>query len=338
MSNALSTTTDDDRLAMLAEIAQLSPTPASLPLMLARLGYQAEPIGTGCFAPGSTPGIVLLFPFYQTSRLSIRQQRLVGSHVLRSAAIVAGLAALRAGPMRPSLLFLERPEDLPPTIRREDVVSLQGGIVPRIWRNCFGRLDLMVRFTGRLSHPGQPNLAINAIEAAVPAIQAIMLLKLNLGSRVLNRVQVADAPLRPRLTISAAHGGHFGAALPGILDLVISRRYDPAEDVTAAQEEIEEVVRAALGAEISVEFSVIAHQRPVPDPGMARRTREERALAAGWDWPQTPFCSSETLVAGCTLFGGLERPGIDPDGEAASTTLDDMAGLSRSLRALLAGV
>ncbi len=337
MSGALATT-DDDRLAMLADVTQLSPTPARLPSLLARLGYQAEPIGTGCFAPGSTPGVVLLFPFYQTSKLSIRQQRLVGSHVLRSAAIAAGLAALRAGPTRPSLLFLERPADLPPSIVRHEIVSLQGGVVPRIWRNCFGRIDLMVRFTGRLSHPGQPNSAINAIEGAVPAIQAIMLLKLELSGRVLNRVQVADAPLRPRLTISAAHGGHFGAALPGILDLVISRRYDPVEDAVAAQEEIEAAVRASLAAEMTVDFSVIAHQRPAADPGIAQRTREESALATGWGWPQTPFCSSETFVPGCTLFGGLERPGIDPDGDAPSTTLDDMAGLSRSLRALLAAV
>ena len=337
MSGALATT-DDDRLAMLADVAHLTPTPARLPSLLARLGYQAEPIGTGCFAPGSTPGIVLLFPFYQASKLSARQQRLVGSHVLRSAAIAAGLAALRAGPMRPSLLFLDGPLDLPPAIRRQDIVSMQGGVVPRIWRNCFGRLDLLVRFIGRLSHPGQPSSAINAVEEAVPAMQAIMRLKLDLSGRVLNRVQVADAPLRPRLTISAAHGGHFGAALPGIFDLVVSRRYDPIEDVDAAREEIEEAIRASLGAAVSVDFSVIAHQRPVPDPGTARRTREERALAAGWGWPQTPFSSSETMVPGCTLFGGLERPGVDADGDAASTTLDDMAGLSRSLRALLAAV
>ena len=337
MSGALASA-DDDRSAMLADMARLSPTPIALPSLLALLGYQAEPIGTGCFALGSMPEIVLLFPFYRESRLAVRQQRLVGNNVLRSAAIAAGLAALRSGPARPSLLFLEHPADLPPSIGRQNVVSLQGGVVPRIWRNCFGRLDMMARFVGRPPHPGQANAAINAIEVAIPAVQAIMRLKLELETRALNRVQVPDSPLRPRLTISAAHGGHSGLVLPSVFDLVISRRYDPAEDVAVAREEVEETVRASLGAKLAADFTVIDHQHPLPDPAAERRTREERALAAGWGWPQVPFCSSETLVPGCILFGGLERPGIDPDGDAASTTLDDMAGLSRSLRALLAPV
>ena len=329
--------TTDAYAAMLADVAQLSPAPTSLPALLADLGYKAEPAGDGWFARGDAADLVLLFPFYRAARLAIRHHRLVGSHVLRSAAIAAGLAALRASALRPSLLFVEDAAHVPSDIVPAQVVSLQGGVVPRIWRTCFGRLDMLIRLGGRVPHPGQPNSAVNAIEGAFPALHALMQLKVELNERLLDRPQAPDSPLRPRVTISALHGGHSGSVLPSILDVVISRRYDPTESMEDALLEIEEVVRAALPGSMSVEFSVVEHQRPVADPDTGKRSRVERALAAGWGWPQVPFCTSATILPGATLFGGLERPGIDPDSDTASTSLDDMAGLFRSLCALMAG-
>ncbi len=317
---------------MLADTAQLSPRPTALPDLLAALGYEAKAVGTGWIAVGSRPDVVLLFPLHEAAGLAIRQQWLVGKQVLRSASIAAGLAALRAGSVQPTLLFVENASDIPADIVPSQVVSLQGGVVPRIWRNCFGRIDMLLRLTGRPPHPGLPNRAINAIEQSVPILQSLMRLKAELHGRIMDRPQAPDSPLRPRLTISAAHGGQSGGSLPSVFDVILSRRYDPAENTAFVISEVDEAVQSSLPTDTSADLSIIDHQRPTPDPDVARRNRLERALAAGWGWPQLPFCTSPTWVPGCMLFGGLERPGADPD----STTFDEMAGLSRSLRALLA--
>ena len=320
---------------MLSDVAQITSEPAALDCLLTALGYRPQPAGAGLFARGAEAMPTLLFPLHAHAAVAIRQHRLVGRQVACSAAIAAGLAALRSVSSRPALLFAYDQSDVPQSVQPEQTISMQGGVVPRIWPNCFGRLDLLVRIGSRSGHRGQPGSAVNAIECGIPILQSLMRLKADLRERSFRRTQASDSPLQPRLTISAVHGGHSGAILPSLVDLVVSRRYDPAEDAQAALAEIDGACQSALQPGIRLEMSVIDNRQPVADPRAAQRSREEHALAAGWGWPQVRFCSAPPLLPGAVQFGGLETPDCDPDSDAASTTLDDMAAFARSIRALL---
>jgi succinyl-diaminopimelate desuccinylase len=324
-----------DEAGMLADLVALTPEPTALPTMVTALGYTARELGTGIFAAGDTALPTLLFPLYRRAGLSVLKRDLVGRQITRSGSIVAGLAALRDLALRPSLLFLYDEQPLPTGILEEHVVSLEGGVVPKIWRQCYGTFDALVRVVGHPSHPGLSNTGVNAVEAAVPLMQALLHLKTDVSLRSVQRGHGQDAPLQPRLTISALHGGSRGSVLPTVLDILVSRRYAPEEDPAAALEEISAVIGKSIPGSVRAEIAMTLHEPPVADPDEARRNRIERALASGWGWPQVPFLKSSKLVPGATILGGLEKPDRDDDTDAASTTLDDMAALARTIRALL---
>ena len=123
--------------------------------------------------------------------------------------------------------------------------------------------------------------------------------------------------------------------LPTLFDIVVNRRYDPAESMPDAMAEIRAAVMAAGGQATRVDTSLSEHREPAPDPDILRRTREETALAAGWGWPQVPFSSTPSFVAGSVLLGGLERPGLDAAAETATVSIDEVIAFARSLQALL---
>ena len=328
----------DDEASMLADLAQLTPEPAALAALLSNLGYSPQTLEHGLYAPGLPPGSqtpALLFPLYSRAGLAARKRDLVGRQISRSATIAAGLAALRSAGRRPPLLFLAERQAPPDGIRAEQIVSLEGGVVPRIWRHCFGSFDVLVRVTGQPPHPGLPNIAINAIESAVPILQALLHLKSDIQLRTFKGTLTSDAPLRPRVTISAAHGGSRGSMLPTVFDILVNRRYLPEERAEAALEEIGAVISDAAPRHVRVEVAMTQHDAPVSDPDAGSRSREQRALAAGWGWPQVSFCTTSTLMPGAIVLGGLERPECDPDSDVATTTLDEMSALARTLRALL---
>ena len=328
----------DDDASMLADLAQLTPEPAALGSLLAQLGYKPEPFGSGLYAPGAdgqlTPPVIL-FPLYARAGLAVRKRELVGRHVSRSGTIAAGLAALRSIEQRPPLLFLLERQAPPDPFLPSQVISLEGGVVPRIWRHCFGSFDVLVRIASQRPHPGLSNTGVNALEASIPILQALLHLKADLQLRLPQRGHFADAPLQPRLTINAMHGGLRGSVLPTVFDILLNRRYDPAENVDTALEEVRSTVAAGASRSLRIELTMTEHNCPVPDPDASVRSRTERALAAGWGWPQVPFCSSSTLIPGAMVLGGLERPDFATEAENASTTLDEMAALARTLRVLL---
>ena len=328
----------DDEASMLADLAQLTPEPTALGSLLTQLGYTPEPFGRGLYAPGldrrdTLP--VILFPLYAKASLSVRKQELVGRYVTRSGTIAAALAALRSIDCRPPLLFMLERQALPSPLLPRQVISLEGGVVPRIWRHCFGSFDLLIRIVGQRSHPGLPNTGINAIEAGLPIIQALLRLKADLRLRAPHRGDVSDAPLQPRLTINAVHGGSRGSVLPTLFDVLVNRRYAPPEQAETALEEIRSAVASATSGLLRVDIEMTEHALPRPDPDAASRNRQERALAVGWGWPQVAFCSASTLVPGAAVLGGLERPDSHEGSDDASTTLDEMSALARTLRALL---
>lgn len=327
-----------DEAVMLADLAQLTPEPAALPALLGQIGYHTEPLGTGLYAPALERDVglpALLFPLYANATLSVRKRQLVGRNVSRSATISAGLAALRSMDRRPALVFLSVGHEPPAGMLAEHLVSLEGGVVPRIWRHCFGSFDALARMTSKRSHPGLPNTATNAIESAIPVLQALLRLKADVQLRSNQRGEVPDAPLQPRLTISAAHGGSLGSVLPSVFDVLLNRRYDPDENVEAALDEIKAAIVSAANRNLRLDVEMTAHNPPAPDPDAASRSREERAIAAGWRWPQVPFYSESKLIPGARILGGLERPEDAPQSDTASTTLDEMMALARTIRALM---
>ena len=213
--------------------------------------------------------------------------------------IAATLAALRAldragAPLRfePRLLFCTDEEGgLYPGIRylaeqgevEGHLLSFNGGAAPRIWAGCFGSIDLLIRIQGKGAHSGDPVGGINAIEEAVPLLNALMDLK----GRVEQRVSSLPPPphndghpLHARLTVAALHGGQKGSSLPAVFEILVNRRYAPEEAFGDVLAELVSTVRAAMGPSRALGFEthVIGHLSPVSDPTGPHWPRWQAAL------------------------------------------------------------
>ena len=279
------------------------------------------------------------------------------------AAVLGALRALaRAGwplAFEPVLLFCTDEEGgLYPGVRylaeqglvRGHLLSFNGGAVPRIWAGCFGSFDLLVRVRGRAAHSGEPAGGVNAIEAALPLMNALAALKQRVQARTSalpSPPHFQGRPLTALLTIAAAHGGQKGSALPGRFDILLNRRYAPEENFEAVRAEIETVVQAHAAGTLGVQTELLGHLSPVADPTGPHWPRWQAALADGFGWPAKSFrawgaSSSSDMgwvqAAGIReiLLGGLGRP--DNAGHAADeyTTTDDLLALARSVLLYLA--
>jgi succinyl-diaminopimelate desuccinylase len=237
----------------------------------------------------------------------------------------------------------------------EQVICLNGGAVPRIWAGCFGSLDIAITVEGRAAHSGDPGpLGVNAVEQALPVLQALMELK----ERVQARTSVMPAPphfagrkLAARLTLAAVQGGAKGSALPGQCRILVNRRVMPEETMEAAQTEIEEAVAAgrARSQALSITTQLVGRLDPVvdPDAGGTRWARWQAALSWGFSWRSGDFArygSSTSSDMGFVqragvaeiLLGGLSRPDNRTHGPDEFTTIQDVTALARALLAYLA--
>lgn len=283
------------------------------------------------------------------------------------AAVFAALAAARAEALPlaldPVLLFCTDEEGgLFPGVRflaeqglieGEQLICLNGGAVPRVWAGCFGSLDLAIRIEGRAAHSGDPTPeAVNAVEAALPILEALAALK----SRVEARVSALPAPphragpLTARLNVTAIHGGAKGSALPGLCTILVNRRVMPEEAMAAAQAELEQTVaQAARGSRARVTTAVVGRLDPVIDPDAPGRfwPRWQAALTWGFGWDPGSFrrwgASSSSDMgfvqrAGIReiLLGGLARPDNRVHAADEFTTTEDVTALARALLAYLA--
>lgn len=282
--------------------------------------------------------------------------------------IASTLAALRAAdavgmPLRfaPELLFCTDEEGgLHPGIRHlaetgrlsGHLLCLNGGAVPRRWAGCFGSMDLAVTFFGRPAHSGDPGAGVNAVEAALPVLAALMELKARVEARVSAMPpppHLEGRPLTGRLTVTAAAGGAKGSALPGRFRIVINRRYAPEENAEDVRAEIEETIgRAVAGTPLfGHRVALVGHLAPVVDPDGPHWPRWQAALAAGFGWDPAAFrrygASSSSDMgwvqrAGISeiLLGGLARPDRNVHGADEHTTLADLTGLARAILLYLA--
>lgn len=223
------------------------------------------------------------------------------------------------------------------------LLSFNGGAAPRIWAGCFGSFDLAIDVPGRAAHSGEPGRGVNAIETAIPLLNALLALKARVQSRSSALRGRGGAQLHPLLTLAAAHGGDKGSSVPGRFTLLLNRRYAPEERFEDARAEIEALVRdTAPGATTSL----LGHLSPVSDPTGPHWPRWQRALSAGFGWPLASFeswgaSSSSDMgwvqAAGIQeiLLGGLSRPDNNTHAADEYTTVSDLVALARSVLAYL---
>lgn len=231
------------------------------------------------------------------------------------------------------------------------LLSFNGGAAPRIWAGCFGSFDLRVTLTGRAAHSGDPTGGLNAIEAALPLLNALAALKTRVESRrsaLPAPPHYGDRPLTALLTLAAAHGGQKGSSLPARFDLLINRRYAPEERFDDAMEELQAAIAEAICVTgLGVRTELLGHLAPVSDPTGPHWPRWEAALSAGFGFAPHEFrawgASSSSDMgwvqqAGIQeiLLGGLGRPDNNVHGADEFTTLDDIRALGRAILAYLA--
>ena len=278
--------------------------------------------------------------------------------------MIATLMALRAAAIAdlplaldPHLLFCTDEEGgLYPGVRylaeqkliEGHVLCFNGGAAPRIWAGCFGSLDLEIVVTGRAGHSGDSRMAINAVEAAMPIVAALLGLK----TRVEARVSILPPPphfegrpLNARLSITAIHGGAKGSAIPGLCSILVNRRFMPEESYETVLAELEDTVRSAAAGSpaLSIKTGLAGLLMPVDKPdGNEYWPRWKAALSYGFGYVPSDFgrwgsSSSSDMgfvqAAGIQeiLLGGLSRPGNNGHGADEFTTISDIRALARAI-------
>lgn len=226
------------------------------------------------------------------------------------------------------------------------LLSFNGGAAPRIWAGCFGSFDVRIVLFGKMAHSGEPAGGLNAIEAAIPLLNALATHK----ARVMARFSALPPPphyagreLTPLLTIAAAHGGEKGSSLPGRFELLLNRRYAPEERFAECLGELQRVITdATIGTGLRVETELLGHLAPVSDPTGPHWPRWQAALTAGFGFAPESFrtwgASSSSDMgwvqqAGIReiLLGGLIRPDSNAHGADEFTTLEDLRALARAV-------
>ncbi len=284
-------------------------------------------------------------------------------------AIAATLAALRAAAKHglalrfdpEFLLCTDEEGGLYPGVRHlaeqglveGHLLSFNGSAGPRIWAGCFGSIDLLITVRGRGAHSGDPVGGINAIEVAMPLLNALMALK----QRVETVVSAMPPPphnegrpLHARLTIAALHGGDKGSALPERLEILVNRRYAPEEDFAAVRAEIERTIADAMAGSPALDVStqMIGHLAPVSDPTGPHWPRWQAALGHAFGYAPGDFRawgSSTSSDMGFVqqagvreiLLGGLTRPGNNTHAPDEFTTVDDLVALAQAVLLYLSG-
>lgn len=271
-----------------------------------------------CGVPGVTRGVLEVTP--GASGITRGVPGLPGQLAACLAALRAAARAGLAPAFTPALILAPDPAAgaVWPGVRAlaeagevgGEVACFDGVAVPRVWPGCFGTLEALIRVRGRASHPGAPGRGVNAIEAGVPVLQALAALGRSVARRGVGPARrEPDAPLRARLTLAAVHGGQRGSSLATVFDVLVNRRYTPAECRDDVLAELGAAVEAALtvppldvrpldasAPDVSppaasappapgVEVQVTHHAPPAPDPLGARRSRAEAALGFALGWP-----------------------------------------------------
>lgn len=231
------------------------------------------------------------------------------------------------------------------------LLCLDGSAAPRLWAGSFGSIDMMVVVHGVAAHAGRRGAGENALEKAIPILNALMALKARVEARqsALPTPASETRPFNALLSITVMRAGVKANVVPDRAEIVLNRRYMPEEEGEAAIAEIRAAVEAAAresGARIEtvVQGHLAATLDPHPGPHWPRW---QAALGEAFGWRAEEFRrfgatgSSDmgwVQRAGIReiLLGGLSRPGNNVHGADENVRLDDLLALARAILFYLA--
>jgi succinyl-diaminopimelate desuccinylase len=128
-----------------------------------------------------------------------------------------------------------------------------------------GGIAIEIKVKGKSAHSGRPKLGENAIEKAIPIMNALMLLKEKVALRR-SKIPVLPAAelthMEPNLSITLIHGGVKFNIIPDECMVTVARRLIPEENIDEAEKEILDVVRAVPG--VRWESKVVSRNPTVP--------------------------------------------------------------------------
>jgi succinyl-diaminopimelate desuccinylase len=234
------------------------------------------------------------------------------------------------------------------------VLNFNGSAEARIWAGCFGLFNLQVRVHGQAVHAGEGNRkgsGLNAIEGALPLLNALMALKAQVATRISALPPPpGKPPLAAQLNLAAIEGGAAGGQVPALVELTLNRRYTPEERFEEALAEIEAVIRRSVATVpgLAVETALVGHLMPTADPTGPHWPRWQAAMGQGFGYAPEDFrrwgaasCSDFGWVQRATgqqevLLGGLGRPDRNIHSPGEYTTVPDIVSLAQAVLAYLA--
>ena len=188
-------------------------------------------------------------------------------------------------------------------------LAKEGYVSPHVvWTECGGQfpvnivasagaMDVTVTVHGRSGHSGMNFLSVNAIEAMVPIMNELLVLKKEVEAR---RSRFPMPPMRlpagvtapdamsPMFNLDIIRGGAKSNIVPGVATLTINRRFIPEEHAADVEREIREAVArgAKNSAALKVDVDVMrVYPAGVVDPNGPHSTKLREARAAVKDFP-----------------------------------------------------
>jgi len=253
------------------------------------------------------------------------------------------------GGLYPGIRYLAEQGKLP-----AHILNFNGSAEARIWAGCFGLFNLLVRIHGQAVHAGEGNRkgsGLNAIESALPLLNALMALKAQVATRISALPPPpGKPPLAAQLNLAAIASGTAGGQVPALLELTINRRYAPEERFEKALAEIEAVIRRSVATVpgLTVETALVGHLMPTADPAGPHWPRWQAAMGEGFGYAPEDFrrwgaasCSDFGWVQRATrrqevLLGGLGRPDRNIHSPGEHTTVPDIVSLAQAVLSYLA--
>jgi len=120
---------------------------------------------------------------------------------------------------------------------------------------ALGALHVDVRVKGKSVHSGLSHLGVNAVENAVPLLNALLELKKKVTqrqSRVATNPDTGLSKMVPRLNINRIRGGLKVNIVPDSCLIAIDRRTIPEEDIADAEKELLDCLKTVPGVDWEV--------------------------------------------------------------------------------------